>query len=315
MQPSSFPQGTNQACRRAICFAGVLAVGLSYAQAAQAEESTPASIVVHVEQGLLSIDVRNAPLGNVLEAIAKQASFRLETKGDLDTPVTWSFANVPVDRGIQRLLRNISSVMLYAPSDAGKTGHLVAIHTLRRKTDRANDSTRVARTFPPPPIHQTTDAEGSQPRPTVNLDDDRGDRLRAVRRLIRKPNAASVKDLALLLSQDEDPVIRRIAASGLGKLRVPEVRAALREALSDEDSLVRRRAIQGLGKAWGHEAVEPLSEALVGDPEPSNRRQAALRLGRIFSEEAYQVLDAARFDTDFSVRQAVLAGLARLEDM
>ncbi len=44
-------------------------------------------------------------------------------------------------------------------------------------------------------------------------------------------------------------------------------------------------------------------------------RQAALRLGRIFSEEAYQVLDAARFDTDFSVRRAVLAGLARLGDM
>ncbi len=104
-------------------------------------------------------------------------------------------------------------------------------------------------------------------------------------------------------------------AIGLGKLRVPEAKAALMKSLSDEDSLVRRRAIQGLGKTWGKEAVEPLSVALVEDAEPSVRRQAALRLGRIFSEVAYQVLDAARFDTDFSVRRAVLAGLARLEKM
>ena len=78
---------------------------------------------------------------------------------------------------------------------------------------------------------------------------------------------------------------------------------------------MRRRAIQGLGKTWGKEAVEPLSVALAEDPEPSVRRQAAARLGQIFSEAAYRVLDAARFDTDFSVRRAVLAGLARLEYM
>ncbi len=315
MHPSCVRREATQACHRALCFAGVLAVGLSYAQAAQAEESSPASIAVHVERGLLSVDARKAPLGDVLEAIAEQADIRLVTKGDLDTPVTWSFVGVPVNQGIQRLLGNISSVLIYAPSDDGEMGRLVAIHTLRRKADRADDSMRVARTIPTPPTPQTPNAEGSQPRPTVSLDDDREDRLRAVRRLIRKPNAASVKDLTLLLAQDEDPVIRRIAASGLGRLRIPAARAALREALSDEDSLVRRRAIQGLGKAWGHEAVESLSDALVGDPEPSVRRQAALKLGRIFSEEAYQVLDAARFDSDFSVRRAVLAGLARLEDM
>ncbi len=79
---------------------GVLALGLSYGQAAQAEEATPASIAVHMERGLLSVDARDAPLGDVLEAIAKQADFRLDSKGDLDIPVTWSFAGVPVDKGV-----------------------------------------------------------------------------------------------------------------------------------------------------------------------------------------------------------------------
>ncbi len=221
MHPSCVRREANQACRRALCLAGVLAVGLSYTQAGQAEESSPASIAVQVEQGLLSVDARNAPLGDVLEAIAEQADIRLVTKGGLDTSVTSSFVAVPVNQGIQRLLGNISSVLIYAPSDDGDMGRLVAIHTLRRKADRADDSMKVARTIPTLPTHQMPNAEGSQPRPTVSLDDDRKDRLWAVRRLIRKPNAASVKDLALLLSQDEDPVIRRIAASGLGRLRFP----------------------------------------------------------------------------------------------
>ncbi|MHA1569507.1 MAG: HEAT repeat domain-containing protein [Alphaproteobacteria bacterium] len=174
---------------------------------------------------------------------------------------------------------------------------------------------QIARKIPTPPGNKTTSVAGSQPQPTVSLDGDREDRLRAVRRLIRQPDVANVNDLVLLLSQDDDPIIRRTAAIGLGKLRTPEAREALIAALSDEDSLVRRRAIRGLGKTWRNQAVEPLSAVLIEDPEPNVRRQAALRLGRIFSEEAYRSLDAARFDTDFSVRRAVMAGLARLQDM
>ncbi len=315
MLPSSFSRRANQACRGVICLVGVLALGLSYGQAAEAEETTPSSISVHIERGLLSVDARNAPLDEVLEAIAKQANFQLDTKGDLDIPVTWSFANVPVDEGVQRLLHNVSSVMTYARSQNGGPAALVKVTTFRRKVDLADNSVHVARTISPLQTQKATKVEEPQHEPTVSLDDDREDRLRAVRRLSRKPDAASIKDLALLASQDDDPVIRRIAAIGLGKLRVPEAKAALVESLSDEDSLVRRRAIQGLGKTWGFEAFDLLTTALTDDHEPSVRRQAALRLGRLYSDAAYEVLDAARFDTDFSVRQAVLVGLARMEKM
>jgi hypothetical protein len=315
MQPSYFSRRANRARRRVICLVGVLALGLSYGQGAQAEETTPASISVHIERGLLSVDARNAPLGEVLEDIAKQANFQLDTKGDLDIPVTWSFANVPVDEGVQRLLHKISSVMTYARSQNGGPAPLAKVTTFRRKVDWADNSVQIARTIPPPPTQKATKVEEPQHEPTVSLDDDREDRLRAVRRLSRKPDAASIKDLALLVSKDEDPVIRRLAAIGLGKLRVPEAKAALMKSLSDEDTRVRRRAIQGLGKTWGFAAFDPLTIALTDDHEPSVRRQAALRLGRLYSDAAYQVLDTARFDTDFSVRQAVLVGLARMEKM
>jgi hypothetical protein len=315
MQLSSFSRRANQHRRRVICLVGVLALGLSYAQATQAEEPPSVSITVQVERGLLSIEARNAPLGEVLEAIAKQANFLLDTKGDLDIPVTWSFADVPVDEGVQRLLHNISSVMVYGRIQNGEPAPLARVTTLRRNVNLAAGHLQIERSIRTPQTQQVAKVEEPQHKPTVSLDDSREDRLRAVRRLIRNPNARRVADLALLVSQDDDAVIRRIAAIGLGKLRTPEAMAALREALSDEDSLVRRRAIQGLGETWGKAAIEPLSIALIEDPEPSVRRQAALRLGQIHSEAAYQVLDAARFDRSLSVRRVVMAGLARLDKM
>ncbi len=214
-----------------------------------------------------------------------------------------------MDKALRRILQNTSSVWIYAPSRDGGTGTLAEGIALGTKADAAPRTAQIARTIP------ARKTEVSRGTPVVSLTDDREDRLRAVRRLANKPDAAATKYFALLLSEDEDPLIRRIAAIALGKIGGARAEAALTAALEDEDAWVRGRAIQALARKRGHKAVETLAKALMEDPEPTIRRQAALSLGRIFSEEAYQVLDAARFDTDFSVRRAVLAGLARLEDM
>ncbi len=62
-------------------------------------------------------------------------------------------------------------------------------------------------------------------------------------------------------------------------------------------------------------AARALGETLTGDPDPEVRRAVARTLGRMHSEWALGALEAARYDLDFSVRQAVTAALARLEDM
>ncbi len=273
-------------------------------------EGTPLTTPeVALHDGLLSVRAIDVPLAELLRAIGAQAGFQVIVKGDLSPPVTWSFADVPVAEALRRLLQNANSVLIHAPAPGGGAGPLVELRVWPGRGDAAESAAKVARTI------RTNKGKPAGRTPLVSPDDRRDDRLRAVRRLANRPNASAGKDLALLLSEDEDPLIRRIAAIALGKLRLPEAKAALKEALSDEDTQVRRRAIQGLGKTWGKEAVEPLSVALARDSDPGVRRQAALRLGRIFSEAAYRVLDAARFDTDDSVRRAVLAGLARLENM
>ena len=153
----------------------------------------------------------------------------------------------------------------------------------------------------------------SQDPVSVSLSDDREDRLRAVQRLAIVPDAAATKDLTLLLSRDEDPLIRQIAAIALGNVGGADAEAALTAALDDEDSLVRERAIQALAK-WGPEAVGSLIKTLMDDPDAAVRRQAARGLGRMSGVGALAALQAAQADPDYAVRQAVFFARTRLEN-
>ncbi len=289
--------------------AAAFALDLSGRLAVAGERTADISPEVVLRHGLLTVHATDMPLAELLRAIGAKAGFRVIIKGDLRDPVTWSFTEAPVDKALRRLLHNTSSVLIYAPARDGGTGPLVEVIALRTMADAAPRTAQIARTI------RARKTEVSRGTPVVSLTDDREVRLRAVRRLANNPDAAATNDLALLLSEDEDPLIRRITAIALGKIGGAQAEAALTVALEDGDALVRSRAIRALARKRGHKAVETLAKALMDDPEPTIRRQAALSLGRIFSEEAYQVLDAARFDTDLSVRRAVLAGLARLEDM
>ena len=328
MQPSCLLRGASLARRWVICLTGVLAVGASYSHAAEAEKGIPSSIAVHVERGLLSVDARNAPLDDLLVAIANQADFRLVTKGNLDTPVTWSFVDVPVDEAVQRLLWNVSSVMNYAAPGDGGTARLVTVHTLRRKVNRADNDLQVTRTIPTPPTNQATKAMGLRPQPALSLDDDREDKLQPVRRLIEKPNATSVKDLALLVSQDRGPVIRGIADFSLSHDRLGGVTdtSLARNGLSDHSarsSIAIRLIEDSAGPAVANGAVAPialenghrLALTAPGPVEPAeapdgDRREA---LGAALAALSDDSLDApaAASDTD-PLTEAAEAALAHL---
>ncbi len=290
-----------------VLFAAAPALDVGDRLALAAEQET--TIEVSLRQGLLSVDLRETSLATALSAIGDEAGFRVAITGDLDTPVSWSFTDVPLDKALRRLLQNTNWVLIHGPARDGGTGRLVAVHAWPGHGAAAESAARVAKTI------RTGNGELAGRPPLVSPDDDRSDRLRAVRKLASQPHAGAAKVLALVLSEDEDAVVRRVAAIGLGKLAGGPVLAALAAALDDEDKWVRRRAIQGLRRIGGEEAARAVGETLAGDPDPEVRRAAARTLGRMRSEEALGALDAARFDPDFSVRQAVLAGLARLEDM
>jgi HEAT repeat protein len=288
-----------------VLIAAIASLNHAGQDASAAENPSPATDEVAVRKGLLSVKLRDAPMADVLLAIGAQAGFEVIIRGDLSAPVTSSFSDLPLDKGIRRLLDGNALIMVYAPSRGrARLRPLVKVIALGAGGDAAAGTIPVARTTP------GDKTEASQ---ETALNDDREHRLRAVQRLAIIPDAAASQDLALLLSQDEDPLIRQIAAIALGKIRGPGADLALTAALADEDSLVRERVVQALAK-WGPKAVASLVKTLLQDPDAAVRRQAAVSLGRMSGKGALDALQAAQADPDYAVRQAVFFAIARLEN-
>ena len=92
-----------------------------------------------------------------------------------------------------------------------------------------------------------------------------------------------------------------MATIALGRLNVPEAKAALVSATDDENDMIRGWAVAGLGRMWGNDALEQLSQALLDDPAPTVRRQAIMALTAIGSDEAIGFLRLATDDPDNGV--------------
>lgn len=259
------------------------ALNLSRAAMAQvAEEIRPSEIQLAIEQGLLTLDVRNVPLANVLHAIGERAGFKVIVHTDLDTLVTTSFTRVSLDKAIFLLVGNTSMVMIHAPLQ-GETGPrpLAEVHLY------SNENRRVVASGLPVGARGTQGASNTQ---AVAVERGRDAALRAVRTLVERPDDTAIDDLASFLLKDEDPVVRRMAAAGLGMVGGEQAVDALVEALADEDNTVQRRVIHALGKIDDDEGARALGEVLTGDPDAQTRRHAARALTRLGNEEARRVL-------------------------
>ncbi len=246
-----------------------------------------AVISLTLRDGLVSLDARNAALGDILEAIAQLADLDLTITGELNETVTWSTSYVPADgqiRGwvLQKLLRRHSWVLTYTSGEESAPRPVAEIYIL--------DSDGTA-------------ASGQPVQVTVRRDPrtDREEQILALKQLIQEPDESAVGDLASLATGDEAAEIRSMATLALGRLHLPEARAALVKAADDEDGMVRRVAVRGLGRMWGNGAIEQLSRAVLDDPAPVVRRQAVLELSIIGSDEAIGLLKMATNDPDDGV--------------
>ncbi len=200
-----------------------------------AERGTTASVVdVKVRNGLLTVNLRDAPLADVLLAIGEQAAFRVLVRGDAKTTVTRSFSDVPLAKGVQRLLGHASSWLMSHDGDA-----LVKVH-LYIGTGSPAVTSRTA-----------------QAALAVSLTDDHDTRLQFVKKIARQPHASATEGLILLVTGDRDPLIRRIAAIALGKIKGERSFVALASAVEeDEDGALLDQSAhaerpRGLGRTFG----------------------------------------------------------------
>ncbi|MFU2209652.1 HEAT repeat domain-containing protein [Solidesulfovibrio sp. C21] len=131
---------------------------------------------------------------------------------------------------------------------------------------------------------------------------------RALRRIGGKDVVAAVKPL---LRSDDAP--RRNASMDILRAVGAEDFPTLVELLHDADPDIRIFASDILGSTDSRQAVAPLCEALLKDPEVNVRYQAAVSLGELAFHDAAACLGKALGDEEW-VQFAVIEALAKIRD-
>jgi hypothetical protein len=271
-------------CRVALLVVVVLGQLATVRALDAAGRETPGLAVVVDDAGMVTVQARDAPLGEVVAAVASQVGIRIVGEGGLTSLVTTSLAGRSPEDTIRRLLHGHSFVVVYG----GQTQRSVEIRLLGPST--------LGATIPPgdrsAEAHRTPRA-----RPALHVEE---------------PGFAS--EMIAALTEAEDPSIRARAVGGLGQLKGPAVIAALKNALSDATAAVRIGAVYAFERVDGAGAVTAVQTSLTADPDPLVRKAAADVLGRLGGPAARAALEqAAVADRDGSVRREVRQALARLD--
>ena len=74
----------------------------------------PANCENSIAEELISLDIKNKPLGEVLEDISAETGYQFSIDESwIDFPVTASIKNEPLHRGLKRILRNLNNALIY----------------------------------------------------------------------------------------------------------------------------------------------------------------------------------------------------------
>ena len=134
--------------------------------------------------------------------------------------------------------------------------------------------------------------------------------LEAAEYALRKIRGSrTIKSLLPLLRSEEAP-LRNIAIDILREIGVDDL-SALSPLLHDNDCDVRIFISDILGSTKSREAVAPLCDSLLKDPEVNVRYQAAVSLGNLAFPEAVDCLKQAMMDEEW-VQFAVVEALTKI---
>ncbi len=264
-----------------------LAIGGTAVALAEDSALLPGTFRVDVEAGHLTLEAQDAPLSDVLRSIGERAGFETILVGDIADSVSTSFSGVPVGDGVERLVRGIDRVVLYAPRREGSTE--IAVSQLWLFGADGAPGTAMAGVTGPAAV------EGLQ---QTGKNTRAGDVLRLANSDAKEE---AIDKLARVIREDENPFVRSRAATGLGALRDERAVPALEYALQDEHASVRMQAIDALGRIGGERATTALGDVLLYGTQRKQRIQAAWALGRLDTDLARSFLDTVADDPDEQV--------------
>ena len=302
-------------CSAALTMGLLLSPTATYAQSAAqstVQEIAARDIVFDAESGLLSVDVGAVPVADVLRSIAEQASAKLTIHGNLGTTVAQRFKGIPLERGIRRLVAGEMSfgmVIEYEPASSNSGARVPVTIVVYASVGSSIADAPPSRSAGDGDIAAAIPQFPGQPVYDRNA---HLERIVEVRDLARSGGRAAAERLASILSESDDPTVRRNAAVALGKFGDnAAARAALIDALSDDYRLSQMAAFKSLAKVGGDGATTAFVRVLSEADDPLSRRAAALALGEVPDQVARKALERATSDAHPTVVEAAEHALAQ----
>lgn len=244
-----------------------------------------------VKDNTLSARITQIPLGEVLQALAREARVAVYVRGSAEA-ISASFDELPLEEGVKRLLTGRDYTLAFErPAPAGRSPRLIEIRILAE--DGAGALTTISEATPAPeatptsvklPASQSFDAlarEVQQPREPA--------RIAALKALVEQGGTGEQAVAAATSAlKDGDPQVRGAA------LRLAREHGLVVENGTLHEIAVKDSSRQLRGQAWVElversETVEDERQRLnqaFQDPDPGIKGWAERKLAQIAEEDA-----------------------------
>ncbi len=297
-----------------------------------ATASPQTSLTITYQEGRLSVRAERVPLAQLLQEVSRQTGLTIQGLSSVQQEVSVQFGNLPLLKGLRRLLARVNYLLLIEHSAPGEPPRLQARVFGRDTASPVEDVPEPARTssregtvseelqqaladIDPSRRRWAMErlGEGGEeqafPHLLAALDDaDPGVRQGALASL-SPYGARALGPLQPFLQREQDSTVRLVALQVLGQVGREDKATGvlLHEMLADHDPRIRAAVVEALGAVEGPRATDAL-QSVVRDGDP-NVRLAALRALALYARDASAraVVEQHLDDTDEAVREGAAA--------
>jgi HEAT repeat protein len=244
-------------CFLVLCLPGI---------APAATKSPPPIMEITFQNDLISAELVDAPLIDVLQRIKQEFGFKAHFHGDLTEPITMSFKELPLEKCLRLLTANqaisVASEIASASPEQSEIKQIAEVWVLSRSAKSKTRNTSPA--APAPPTPEPTDDTGvpsEEPLEQFDIGEQEGVSLeqilntpnadksnlhQAIQRLIQNGDAASVMAMAAFLDNG-DKEVRQLLVDGISSINNAESTQVLGQVAQNEpDPEIRNIALQAL---------------------------------------------------------------------
>ena len=247
---------------------------------------------ITIKDNLISAELVDVSLIDVLKQIKEQFGFKLHFYGDLSEMITLSFKDMPLDKCLRQLTANHSLSVAFMPtiksSEQDTVKQIAEIWVLGRSTTAKTMNTASNAPAVFSPDNSDHGLKSNQESPGLSSSDQL--ETGPVDQLPNTPDAEKTE--------------QGQAIKNLSEIGGPASIAAMVDLLANVENKERRQLlVSEIGSVHNEESTQVLGQVLQSDPDPDVRKTAVLALGQRKNDSAARaLLEQALNDDDGEVK-------------